>query len=122
MNKVREVLAGFKARFGTSAALYRAPGRVNLIGEHTDFNDGFVLPAALGLSCWVAIAARDDRKLFLHSENYRESFEAFLDDLPPHGVGRWTDYPLGVAWVLERAGMRCRGANIYISGEVPLGA
>ena len=122
MNKAHEVLAGFKTRFGTSAAVYRAPGRVNLIGEHTDFNEGFVLPAALGLSCWAAIASRDDRKLILHSENYNESFEASLDNLPLRAVGKWTDYPLGVARVLEQAGIRCSGANIYISGDVPLGA
>ena len=122
MNKAHEVMAGFKNRFGASAALYRAPGRVNLIGEHTDYNQGLVLPSAIGFSCWVAIAARDDRKLVLHSENFAESAEVQLDNLPSRGVGKWSDYPLGVAWALEQAGMRCRGANVYISGEVPLGA
>jgi len=122
MNKAHEVLAGFRRRFGTSGSIYRAPGRVNLIGEHTDYNDGFVMPAALRLFCWVAIAPRGDRKLELYSENYNESFEASLDRLPSQGGGKWSDYTLGVARVLEGAGMRCRGANIYISGEVPLGA
>jgi galactokinase len=68
MDKARELLARFKTRFGTAAAIYRAPGRVNLIGEHTDYNEGFVLPAAIGFSCWVAIASRDDRKLVLMVE------------------------------------------------------
>jgi len=69
MNKAREVLASFKARFGMGASVYRAPGRVNLIGEHTDYNEGFVLPAAIGFSCWVGIAPRKDRKLVLYSGN-----------------------------------------------------
>jgi galactokinase len=80
------------------------------------------MPAALRLFCWVAIAPRGDRKLELYSENYKESFEASLDELPSRGAGKWSDYALGVARVLERAGMRCSGANVYIAGEVPLGA
>jgi galactokinase len=122
MDKARALLAKFKTRFGTSAAIYRAPGRVNLIGEHTDYNEGFVLPAAIGFSCWVAIASRDDRKLVLYSENCGESVEADLDDLKSHATRNWADYPLGVAWALGQAGNACRGANIYISGDVPLGA
>ncbi len=122
MSKAREIHTRFKARFGTSAAVYRAPGRVNLIGEHTDYNEGFVLPAAIGFSCWVAIASRDDRKLVLYSENFRESVEADIDDLKLCATGKWPDYPLGVAWALGQAGSGCRGANIYICGEVPLGA
>src|SRR5246127_1212618 len=104
MNKAREVLASFKARFGTSASIYRAPGRVNLIGEHTDYNEGFVLPAAIGFSCWVGIASRNDRKVSLYSENFKETRDASLDDLGSGGVGHWSDYPLGVAWALEEAG------------------
>ncbi len=72
MNKALEVLASFKARFGTGASVYRAPGRVNLIGEHTDYNEGFVLPSAIGFSCWVGIAPRSDRKLVLYSGNLGE--------------------------------------------------
>jgi galactokinase len=122
MNKVHELLASFKSRFGTGASFYRAPGRVNLIGEHTDYNDGYVLPAAIGFSCWIGIAPRDDRKLILFSENYSELREVGLDELGVHGSGHWADYPLGVAWALQEAGYRLRGANIYIAGEVPLGA
>src|SRR5260370_1428480 len=81
MNKAHELLTSFKTRFGTGASVYRAPGRVNLIGEHTDYNDGLVMPAAIGFSCWVAITPRDDRRLILYSENYREAYEANLDEL-----------------------------------------
>jgi galactokinase len=122
MNKAHELLTAFKSRFGTGASVYRAPGRVNLIGEHTDYNEGFVLPAAIGFSCWVGIAPRDDRKLSLYSENFKETRDADLDDLGTRGSGHWWDYPLGVAWALQEAGYRLRGANIYIAGDVPLGA
>src|ERR1700730_999079 len=122
MNKANELLTSFKSRFGTRASVYRAPGRVNLIGEHTDYNEGFVLPAAIGFSCWVGIAPRDDRKLVLYSQNFREEREANLDQLGSRGSGQWSDYPLGVAWALREAGYRLRGGDIYIVGDVPLGA
>jgi galactokinase len=122
MDQVRELLAKFNSRFHSTAKVYRAPGRVNLIGEHTDYNEGFVLPAAIGFSCWVAITPRDDRKLALYSENVDEFVEANLDNLKLRATGKWVDYPLGVAWALERAGYRLCGANLYILGEVPLGA
>src|SRR5260370_9340242 len=122
MNKAHELLASFKSRFGTGASVYRAPGRVNLIGEHTDYNDGYVVPAAIGFSCWVGIAPRDDRKLILFSENYNELHEAGLDELGVRGSGHWADYPLGVVWALQEAGYPLRGANIDIAGDVPLGA
>ena len=113
---------GFQARFGTGASIYRAPGRVNLIGEHTDYNDGFVLPAAIEFYCWAAIAPRGDRKLVIHSENFNETIEEDLDSLSPPGKKHWANYPLGVAWALRQAGKPVAGASIYIAGEVPLGA
>jgi len=122
MDRSAELLVKFKAHYGTGAAAYRAPGRVNLIGEHTDYNDGFVLPAAIGFSCSVAIAPRNDRNLVLYSENLSETKEANLDAIAPPGSGEWQDYPIGVAWALEQAGNRLRGANVFISGDVPLGA
>jgi galactokinase len=122
MDKSAKMLEKFGELYGTAAALYRAPGRVNLIGEHTDYNDGFVLPAAIGFSCWLAIAPRNDRKLVVYSENLKESKEANLDSLAPPAAGGWQDYPFGVAWALEQAGKRLLGANIYINGDVPLGA
>jgi galactokinase len=122
LDQVRELLAKFNSRFHSTAKVYRAPGRANLIGEHTDYNEGSVLPAAIGFSCWVAIAPRSDRKLTLYSENFNESVEADLDNLKVHATGKWADYPLGVAWALEQAGYRLCGANLYILGQVPLGA
>jgi galactokinase len=117
-----QLLDAFKVRFGTAASIYRAPGRVNLIGEHTDYNDGFVLPAAIEFYCWAAAAPRRDRKLVIHSENFNETVEASLDSLSPLGKKHWANYPLGVAWAFAQTGKPLTGANIYIAGEVPLGA
>jgi galactokinase len=122
MNKPGKLQSKFQAMYGSTARIYRAPGRVNLIGEHTDYNDGFVLPAAIGFSCWAGIAPRDDRKLVIYSENFHERFESTLDNDRPRPSRTWSDYPVGVAWMLEQAGYRLRGANIYLLGEVPLGA
>jgi galactokinase len=117
-----QLLDGFKARFGGAASVYRAPGRVNLIGEHTDYNDGFVLPAAIEFYCWAAAAPRADGKLVIHSENFNETVEESIDWLSPLAKKHWGNYPLGVAWALRQAGKPLTGANIYLTGEVPLGA
>jgi galactokinase len=117
-----QLLDAFQARFGLAASIYRAPGRVNVIGEHTDYNDGFVLPAAIEFYCWAAVAPRPDRKLVIYSENFNESVEGALDSLSPLGKKHWANYPLGVAWALRQAGKPLTGASIYIRGEVPLGA
>jgi galactokinase len=117
-----QLLDAFQARFGSAASLFRAPGRVNLIGEHTDYNDGFVLPAAIDFYCWAAAAPRRDSKLVAHSENFKETIEASLDSLSPLAQKHWANYPLGVAWALRQAGKPLTGANILIAGDVPLGA
>jgi galactokinase len=112
----------FVQRFGSSARIYRAPARVNLIGEHTDYNDGFVMPAAIGFSTEVAIAPRSDRKLVIHSENYSEQIEFDLDHLPTAHAGHWSDYAIGVAIMLVGSGKKLTGANLLIDGDVPQGA
>jgi galactokinase len=122
MNKIPDLVARFQALFGSPSICYRAPGRVNLIGEHTDYNGGFVLPASIGFSCWVAESPREDDKLLIHSENFNETIEARLDGNHLHRSRKWGDYPLGIAWVLQKSGYRLRGANIYVRGEIPLGA
>jgi galactokinase len=104
------------------ARTFRAPGRVNLIGEHTDYNEGFVMPVAIGFSTFVTISARTDRKLSLVSENFSAEAEFDLDDPAPAPSGDWTDYPRGVAITLESAGYRLTGATLLIRGEVPIGA
>ena len=105
-----------------SPRTFRAPGRVNLIGEHTDYNDGFVMPAAIDLSVYVRIWPREDRKLQIRAENFGEQIEFDLDE--PHPVPRrhWGDYVIGVALMLERAGHRLSGAYLQIRGDVPFGS
>ncbi len=120
--RVNELTQRFEKRFGACPAIFRAPGRVNLIGEHTDYNDGFVMPAALGFSTYVAIAARSDRKLEIQSEEFQQRFEFDLDKLPERRTGAWCDYVLGVASVLQQNGHELRGANLLVHGEVPIGA
>jgi len=102
--------------------LFRAPGRVNLIGEHTDYNQGFVMPAAIDFSCWVGLTPREERKLRVRSENTSQSAEAELGGAEPKPCGEWSDYPIGVAVMLERSGFALPGADLLIQSEVPLGA
>jgi len=120
--QVPELSQRFEELFGTRPRIFRAPGRVNLIGEHTDYNEGFVMPAAVGFSTFVAIAARPDRKLVVHSEQFPGNFEFDLDHLPPQRTGNWCDYVLGVATVLQQQGHQLAGANMLIHGEIPIGA
>ena len=102
--------------------VFRAPGRVNLIGEHTDYNDGFVMPAAIGFSTWVSTKPRDDRTVTAFSENFSEKIEFNLNDQTLRAQGHWSDYVKGVAITLERAGYRLRGVELRIRGDVPIGS
>ncbi len=112
----------FCRRFGEPALVCRAPGRVNLVGEHTDYNDGLVMPAAIGFYTWVAASPRSDGRLLLRSENYSDEIEFDLRDPAPRPRRHWSDYVRGVAVMLARAGKRISGANLLIHGEVPIGA
>jgi galactokinase len=112
----------FLAKFGARPQVYRAPGRVNLIGEHTDYNDGFVMPAAIGFHCWVAVSPREDRRLVICSQEFLDEREVDLSSAPPRSSQTWSDYPVGVAVELEKVGVRLNGANLLIHGDVPMGA
>ena len=115
-------MSTFEALRSRGARIYRAPGRVNLIGEHTDYNDGFVMPAAIELYTYAAIKPRDDRTLCVHSENYSESCEFDLDEPAPIARAHWSDYVSGVAVILECAGYCLRGSDLAIKSDVPIGA
>jgi len=122
-----EVLrARFRELFGDSQApsehIFRAPGRVNLIGEHTDYNDGFVMPMAIPFYTWTAVAKRDDQILESYSEHYEERIRLPLDALSGPPRRHWSDFLRGVAATLREAGHNLSGANLVVRGEVPLGA
>src|SRR5207253_3149863 len=119
---VKDLAAAFRSLYGDQSRIYRAPGRVNLIGEHTDYNDGLVMPAAIDFSTCVAIAPRDDRKIVIRSENFSETAEFDLDEAEPPSKSHWSDYPRGVAVTLEQNGYRLCGANMLVRGEVPIGS
>ena len=121
-NHAHDLGQRFIQLFGGSPRIYQAPGRVNLIGEHTDYNDGFVMPAAIGFCTRVSIAPRHDRKLVIHSENYSEQVEFDLDRLPAARARHWSDYVIGVVQMLVRSGKNLGGANLLVDGNVPLGA
>ncbi len=117
-----ELSRRFETLFGSKPRIFCAPGRVNLLGEHTDYNDGFVMPCAIGFSTRVAIASRPDRKLVIQSEEFSERCEFDLDNLPARGQGVWSDYVVGVAVMLQQMGVKTPAANLLVRGEVPIGA
>ena len=117
----RSIHDGFIRRFGRSPKLFRAPGRVNIIGGHTDYNEGFVLPTTTGLYTWIAIAPRDDRILRTFSRIFDSTEDIDLDQIERRGDGQWCEYVKGVASILEGAGHSLRGADIVIDGDMPLG-
>ena len=99
-----------------------APGRVNLIGEHTDYNDGWVLPMAIDRHVGVAFAPRIDRMLRVHSVVFDETRELSIDELAPPGGSEWISYVIGVAWAMSSSGLGVSGADLVVDGDVPLGS
>jgi galactokinase len=125
MNKLDpagQVVAEFKKQFGEAPAfVVRAPGRVNLIGEHTDYNDGFVMPMAIDRATWIALRPRDDGKVFLRSMDFHE--DTLFDPSDLHkATMSWAEYPKGVASVLTSEGYRLRGWDGVTTCDVPMGA
>jgi galactokinase len=84
--------SGFEQIYGTPPSIFRAPGRVNLIGEHTDYNDGFVMPAAIGFYTWVAVSPRSDRTIQVRSEEFNEELELSLQELSGPPRRHWSDF------------------------------
>jgi galactokinase len=119
--QARNAAQEFGHRFGRRPTVSRAPGRVNLIGEHTDYNDGFVMPAALEFATLVAASPRPDRRLNVYSLTMDES-RAFDLDAPAETQHDWSDYVFGVALMLERSGRHLKGADLVVSTDVPIGS
>lgn len=117
-----ELRRAFRERYGREPRLFRAPGRVNLIGEHTDYNGGFVLPMALDRETVVAAAVRADARVLVHSLNQKDSAEFDLLSPGKRRRGHWLDYVEGVARALISRGFELAGAELMILSDVPAGA
>ena len=126
-----EIAALHLTSYNVPGALYMAPGRVNLIGEHTDYSDGFVMPAAIDFATVVAISPRTDGRILVHSVSYDERVDKSVAELLDDGYktlrgGReahWSDYPAGVLWALREHGVTVdKGFSLTIAGDVPIGA
>jgi galactokinase len=113
--------AAFQTKYGgVPAFIARAPGRVNIIGEHTDYNEGFVLPAAMDRAIFIAGKRRTDNLINVQSLDYQASASFSLDQLKDSSLPGWTAYPRGVLWVLKDKGYEITGMDLSIAGDVPL--
>ena len=112
----------FARSYGGRPLIFRAPGRVNLIGEHTDYNDGFVMPVAIGFYTWIEATPRNDGILHARSEEFEETVDLKLGALSGPPSKHWSDFVRGVAAILQNRGASLKGANLIIQGQVPMGA
>lgn len=123
----QDVLAKFKELYGDEGDIrvYFAPGRVNLIGEHTDYNGGHVFPCALTIGTYMAVRKRADRKVNFYSMNFEDLgiIECSLDNMTPKEDGEWTNYPMGVMWAFDGRGMKMDcGLDLALFGNIPNGS
>ncbi len=109
----------FEEMYAAVPLIVKSPGRINIIGEHTDYNNGFVLPAAIDKCVYAAVSKRDDDKICLYASEYRQSFETSLSDISSAG---WANYVLGVVAQLVKRGFALSGFNMVIHGNIPIGA
>jgi len=122
-SRIEALRHAFRTQFGGAPSFFvRAPGRVNLIGEHTDYNEGFVLPMAIDRDVRLALAPRADRQVHVFSLNFQQADRFSLDDLQQTETTAWSNYLRGVAWALQNAGFTLTGFDAVIEGNVPLGS
>ncbi len=119
---LKNLRADFQKLYDRKPRFFRAPGRVNLIGEHTDYNGGFVLPMAIERGTTVAAARREDRKILVRSANLNQTGEIDLNEPEQARRGSWLDFVEGVARILERREVKLSGAELLIDSDVPTGA
>lgn len=110
-----------REKFNEDPLIIRSPGRINIIGEHTDYNDGFVLPAAISKAIYVAISKRDDDAIHLHAVDFNEDFTTSVSEIHPVQK-HWANYVLGIVDQLQRKNLPVKGFNVVIDGDVPVGA
>jgi galactokinase len=111
----------FKELYGERPMLFRSPGRVNLIGEHTDYNEGFVLPAAVDKAIYLALSPRKDGKCFLFASDLSQSHDFQVNELAK-SEKRWPNYIMGVVDQIQKAGYTIPGFNCVFGGDIPIGA
>jgi galactokinase len=111
-----------REQFGKEPVVFMAPGRVNLIGEHTDYADGFVMPAAIDFATLAAISLSGDGNATILSKNFGEAIERGLDTIGTRGSHHWSDYPFGVLSILQQERIAVPGFHLTLDGDVPLGA
>ncbi|RYZ49143.1 MAG: galactokinase, partial [Chitinophagaceae bacterium] len=117
----KRVKESFQQRFGTEPLLVRSPGRVNVIGEHTDYNNGFVLPAAIDKAIYIGVSRRDDDEILLYSEEFQQEHRSTVPGVAITDK-QWPNYILGVVDQLNKRGYKISGFNLNIDGDVPVGA
>lgn len=118
----KKVIQAFQKEFGSDPVFTtHSPGRVNIIGEHTDYNDGFVLPMAINYGTWVALRPRQDNRVVVTALDKKEKLDFDLGNLSK-GTGGWKEYVTGVAWALQETGHKLKGWEGVFSGDVPIGA
>src|SRR5450631_884787 len=107
--------------FSVEPFLFSAPGRVNIIGEHTDYAEGFVMPAAIDFTTVAGISRRTDGRIVLHSLHFAEEVSFDLANLPAKGTHHWSDYPMSVVSVLKSVGVEPVAFSLTFAGDIPLG-
>lgn len=118
---VKVLIRTFEDTFAETPLIVQSPGRINLLGEHTDYNNGYVMPAAIDLCNYIAIHKRNDRELHFISVDYKDSYTASIDNLEKSGK-LWPDYMLGVISELLKQGHELAGVNVAVTGDIPTGA
>src|SRR5882672_8020506 len=120
MKLVEQVVSVFKGKFRKSPAVFIAPGRINLIGEHTDYNDGFVMPGAIDKCLVFAVSPSGNNRCNIYSSDFGEGVTFSIDDLNPGQV--WVNYLMGVLDALQRKGLPVKGVDCVFGGDIPAGA
>src|SRR5580704_7961890 len=121
MLDVNAIKSRHKLQCGHTPEVFVAPGRVNLIGEHTDYSEGFVMPAAIDFATWAGVTARNDNQIAIYSENFSELATYSADAIPSLARHHWSDYPIGVLTILRQAGVQVPAFSLTLRGDVPLG-
>ncbi|HMF69852.1 MAG TPA: galactokinase family protein, partial [Flavitalea sp.] len=117
---INSIRSSFQEKYGKQPLIVAAPGRVNLIGEHTDYNQGFVLPGAVDKKIYMGIAENNTNTVNIYARQFNNSFSFSLDDLQP--VKGWPTYLVGVSFYMLKAGATIRGMDVIIDGDIPVGA